>query len=86
MISELIPSTLGIEALIRINSNGSTISHLGHYYWGLWVLTGLYFVAALTLRYFAKEHSSHECQALPMSESQSDNERQRGESAEVGEV
>ncbi|WP_289752988.1 ABC transporter permease [uncultured Duncaniella sp.] len=86
MISELIPSTLGIEALIRINSNGSTISHLGHYYWRLWALTGLYFVTALTLRYFAKEHGSHECQASPMSESHSDNERQRGESAEVGEV
>ena len=53
MISELIPSTLGIEALIRINSNGSTISDLGSYYYGLWILAGIYFITALLLRYFA---------------------------------
>lgn len=52
-ISELIPSTLGIESLIRINSNGAAISDLGQYYWGLWMLAGIYFVTALLLRYFA---------------------------------
>lgn len=53
MISELIPSTLGMEGLIHITSDGATLSDVGHYYWGLWVLTGVYFVTALLLRYFA---------------------------------
>lgn len=53
MISDLIPSTLGMEALMRINSNGATLADVGSYYWGLWALAGLYFVTALILRCFA---------------------------------
>ncbi|MDE5915102.1 MAG: hypothetical protein K2G71_00850, partial [Duncaniella sp.] len=86
MISELIPSTLGMEALIRINSNGSTISHLGHYYWGLWALTGLYFVTAVALRYFAQGRRSREDAVVPVSEAHPDNECQRREGAEMGEI
>lgn len=65
MISDLIPSTLGMEAFIRINSNGATISDIGHYYWGLWALTGLYFVTALLLRCFAPK--DHKVQSSPTS-------------------
>ena len=50
MISDLVPATWGVEGFIRINSNGATIADVGGYYWGLWALTGIYFVAALALR------------------------------------
>lgn len=53
MVSDLVPATWGMEGLIRINSNGATIADVSHYYWGLWALTGVYFVTALVLRYFS---------------------------------
>lgn len=52
MVSELVPSTWGMEGIVRINSNGATLSDVSHYYWGLWALTGIYFVTAVALRYF----------------------------------
>ena len=52
MVSDLIPATFGMEGLIRINSNGASLADVSQYYWGLWALTGLYFVTALLLRYF----------------------------------
>lgn len=52
MVSDLIPATFGMEGLIRINSNGASLADVNQYYWGLWALTGLYFVTALLLRYF----------------------------------
>lgn len=50
MVSDLVPATWGVEGFIRINSNGATIADVSSYYWSLWALTGLYFVAALALR------------------------------------
>ncbi len=52
MVSDLIPATWGVEAFVRINSNGADLSDVGHYYWGLWALTGLYFITAVLLRHF----------------------------------
>lgn len=73
MISDLVPATWGMEAFIRINSNGATLADVSHYYHALWALTGLYFVTAVILRYFtSKTHA--DCQ------------RKRGESAEVSEI
>ncbi|MCM1077089.1 MAG: ABC transporter permease [Bacteroides sp.] len=53
MVSDLIPSTLGMEALIHIGSNGANIHEIGSYYRGLWLLTALYFCTSLIIRYFS---------------------------------
>lgn len=52
MVSDLVPATWGIEGIVRINSNGADLSDVSHYYWGLWALTGIYFVTALLIRHF----------------------------------
>ncbi|MCM1355834.1 MAG: ABC transporter permease [Staphylococcus sp.] len=85
MISDLIPSTLGIEALIRINSNGATVADIGQYYTGLWLLAGLYFVTALLLRYLADKGKAG---ALPAkaSEPHTHQKSQGIEGAEVSEI
>ncbi len=75
MVSDLIPSTWGIEGLIRINSNGATISDVSHYYLGLWALTGLYFITALAIRYFSKGSETH-----------TDSQCQRRKGAEMSEI
>lgn len=73
MISDLVPATWGMEAFIRINSNGSSLADVGQYYSWLWGLTGLYFVTAVILRHFtSKAHA--DCQS------------QGRKSAEVSEV
>lgn len=73
MISDLVPATWGMEGFIRINSNGSTLADVSHYYMGLWALTGLYFISAVVLRHFtSKAHA--DCQ------------RQGRECAEVSEI
>lgn len=73
MISDLVPATWGMEAFIRINSNGSSLADVGQYYCWLWGLTGLYFVTAVILRHFtSKAHA--DCQS------------QGRKSAEVSEV
>lgn len=73
MISDFVPATWGMEAFIRINSNGSSLADVGQYYCWLWGLTGLYFVTAVILRHFtSKAHA--DCQS------------QGRKSAEVSEV
>ena len=73
MISDFVPATWGMEAFIRINSNGSSLADVGQYYSWLWGLTGVYFVTAVILRHFtSKAHS--DCQS------------QGRKSAEVSEV
>lgn len=73
MISDFVPATWGMEAFIRINSNGSSLADVGQYYSWLWGLTGLYFVTAVILRHFtSKAHA--DCQS------------QGRKSAEVSEV
>lgn len=64
MVSDLIPATWGVEGIIRINSNGATLSDVGHYYWGLWALTAVYFVTALLLRYFTARALKPEIKAV----------------------
>ena len=51
-ISDLIPATWGIEGFIRINSNGAVLGNISRYYWGMWALTGAYFLTALILRIY----------------------------------
>lgn len=52
MLSDLIPSTFGVEGFIRISSNGATLADVGRYYLGLWALAGFYFVTALLVSRF----------------------------------
>jgi len=52
MLSDLIPSTFGVESFIRISSNGATLADVGRYYLGLWALAGFYFVTALLVSRF----------------------------------
>lgn len=61
MVSDLIPATPGMEALIRINSNGADVSNVSHYYWQLWILTGIYFVTALLIRWYATRGVRNAC-------------------------
>lgn len=70
MVSDLVPATWGMEGIIRINSNGATLSDVSHYYWGLWVLTGIYFVTALLIRYFTNR--AHRCVPTATSEAHTD--------------
>ncbi len=46
LVSDAIPATWGVEGFIRINSNGATLAEESHPYTMLWILTGVYFVAA----------------------------------------
>lgn len=66
LVSDLVPATFGVESFIRMNGNGATLSDLSQYYWGLWGLTALYFVTAVTLRYFtAKAIAPKEVPSAP---------------------
>ncbi|MBD5242009.1 MAG: ABC transporter permease [Barnesiella sp.] len=50
LVSDAVPATWGVEGFIRINSNGATLAEESHPYTMLWVLTGVYFVAAYIMR------------------------------------
>lgn len=45
-LGSLIPGTWGVEGFIRMNANGSTLAQVSGDYKALWVLAGVYFVAA----------------------------------------
>ncbi len=42
----LLPSTAGINGLLRINAMGADLGHVRSEWWVLWALTGLYFLLA----------------------------------------
>lgn len=50
LISNIIPSTWGIEGFIRINSNGATLSQNITPFYMLWILSIIYFIVAYLLR------------------------------------
>lgn len=54
LVSYLIPSTLGMEGLVHITSDGAVLGSVSRYYYGLWALTALYFVTALLIRVFSE--------------------------------
>lgn len=45
-VGDLVPATWGVEAFIRINSNGATLADCAADYKALWLLTAGYFVTA----------------------------------------
>jgi ABC-2 type transport system permease protein len=54
-IGNCIPSTWGVEGFIRINSNGGTIGENATQFTMLWILAGVYFIAAyLVVRHLRK--------------------------------
>lgn len=57
MISELIPSTHGIEAMVRISGNESSLADVSHHYIALWILAGAYFITALLIRRYSEAHT-----------------------------
>ena len=48
-ISNLIPSTWGVEAFVRINSNGATLQQNATPFIMLWILCIIYFLTAIIL-------------------------------------
>jgi ABC-2 type transport system permease protein len=56
-VGNCIPSTWGVEGFIRINSNGGTIGENATQFTMLWVLAGVYFVAAYFVIRHLRKHS-----------------------------
>jgi ABC-2 type transport system permease protein len=48
-VGTLIPSTLGIQGFIRVNSMGAGLSEIAREYNILWILTGVYFILTCIL-------------------------------------
>ena len=45
-VSDCVPATWGIEGFIKMNSNGATLAQVSKCYINLWILAGVYMVAA----------------------------------------
>jgi ABC-2 type transport system permease protein len=56
-VGNCIPSTWGVEGFIRINSNGGTIGENATQFTMLWVLAGVYFIAAYFVVRHLRKHS-----------------------------
>jgi ABC-2 type transport system permease protein len=56
-VGNCIPSTWGVEGFIRINSNGATIGENATQFTMLWVLAGVYFIAAYFVVRHLRKHS-----------------------------
>jgi ABC-2 type transport system permease protein len=56
-VGNCIPSTWGVEGFIRINSNGATIGENATQFSMLWVLAGVYFIAAYFVVRHLRKHS-----------------------------
>lgn len=49
LVSDMIPATWGVEGFIRMTSDGASLADVGDYYLMLWVLTGVYFITAVSM-------------------------------------
>ncbi|MCD8319083.1 MAG: ABC transporter permease [Paraprevotella sp.] len=63
-ISWLIPSTLGINAFVRINTMGALLEDVSFEDIGLWIQTGVYFLTACAAYYYMIGESRRKAEAL----------------------
>lgn len=49
-VSDCIPATWGMEGFIKMNTNGSTLAQVSKCYINLWILAGVYMVAAYCMQ------------------------------------
>ncbi|MDE7024362.1 MAG: ABC transporter permease, partial [Paramuribaculum sp.] len=54
LLGDTLPATWGVEAFVRMNSNGSPLWEQSHPYIMLWVLAGVYFVVAYCLQRYCQ--------------------------------
>lgn len=57
-LSDLIPSTWGVEGFVNINSNGAGIHAVNQAYTSLWILCAVYFVLAVLINHFTRPRLS----------------------------
>lgn len=54
LVGDAVPATWGVEAFVRMNSNGSPLWEQAHQYLMLWVLAAVYFVIAYCLQRYCQ--------------------------------
>lgn len=63
-VGDLVPATWGVEGFIRINNNAATLAETSTPYHALWILTGVYFLAALLITYLLRRREPLDRRAI----------------------
>lgn len=60
-LADCVPATFGVLGFIKMNSNGSTLSQVGHCYTALWIQTVIYTCMAMIIQWHLRKDRCHQC-------------------------